>query len=103
MLLFVNCDSSGDQTAKDEAATATVVHASTVSLDVKGMTCTGCEATIESKVKDISGVTLVEADHVQGKARIEFDADKITVDQLVAAVEAAGYDASVAESATAEK
>ncbi|WP_425393199.1 mercuric transport protein MerTP [Ekhidna sp.] len=41
-------------------------------LDVKGMTCAGCEASIEHKVGLLEGVKSVDAKYAEGSATIEF-------------------------------
>jgi copper chaperone len=60
-------------------------------LTVTGMSCGHCEETVEDAVSDVDGVTAVSADNESDSVSVEGDAD---VDALVAAVEAAGYDAS---------
>jgi copper chaperone CopZ len=60
-------------------------------LTVTGMSCGHCEGTVEDAVSDVDGVTAVSADNESDSVSVEGDAD---VDALVAAVEAAGYDAS---------
>lgn len=60
-------------------------------LSVDRMSCTGCESNVEAALRGVSGVTDVEADHEAGSVTVEGDAD---VDELVAAVDDAGYEAS---------
>ncbi|MFC6732853.1 MULTISPECIES: heavy-metal-associated domain-containing protein [unclassified Haladaptatus] len=63
----------------------------TTKLTVSGMSCGGCEATVEEALKGVAGVTNATADRETDTATIEGDAD---VETLVSAVENAGYDAS---------
>ena len=60
-------------------------------LTVEDMACTGCETTVEEALEDVPGVTGVQADHETGTVTVEGDAD---VDDLVSAVDDAGYQAS---------
>lgn len=60
-------------------------------LTVDDMACTGCETTVEEALRDVPGVTGVEADHESGTVTVEGDADAA---DLVAAVDDAGYQAS---------
>lgn len=60
-------------------------------LPVRGMTCTSCEVHIESSLKKLSGVFAVRASYSDASAKIEYDPGKITRDQLVSAINDAGY------------
>lgn len=61
-------------------------------LTVDGMACDGCEATVEEALEDLAGVTGAAADHERDMVSVEGDADS---DDLVTAIEAAGYEPSV--------
>lgn len=60
-------------------------------LTVEGMSCGGCEETVEDALREVSGVESATADRETDSATVEGDADP---DALVAAVENAGYSAS---------
>ncbi|MGB9965304.1 heavy-metal-associated domain-containing protein [Halobacterium hubeiense] len=60
-------------------------------ITVEGMSCGGCESTVEDALEDVAGVDSASADRERDAAAVEGDADP---DALVAAVEDAGYDAS---------
>lgn len=60
-------------------------------LNVKGMMCGHCEATVEKKVKAVSGVTAVKADHTSGKVTVEFTSPA-TLTQVKEAIKAADYE-----------
>lgn len=62
----------------------------TVTLTVDGMSCAGCEQNVEDALTDVEGVTDATADTETDTAIVEGTADPA---DLVAAVEAAGYDA----------
>ena len=63
----------------------------TITLNVSGMTCDGCERSIQNALARIDGVASVEADHQRGTTTItlETPVDRKT---LEGAVEDAGYD-----------
>ncbi|THE63998.1 heavy-metal-associated domain-containing protein [Salinadaptatus halalkaliphilus] len=63
-------------------------------MTVSGMSCDGCEVSVEESLTAVSGVTGVEVDRTTETAIIEGSA---TVDELVAAIEEAGYEATDAE------
>lgn len=60
-------------------------------LNVKGMMCGHCEATVEKKVKAIAGVTAVKADHTSGKVTVEFTLPA-TLTEVKEAIKAADYE-----------
>lgn len=60
-------------------------------LNVKGMMCGHCEATVEKKVKSVSGVTAVKADHTSGKVTVEFTSPA-TLTEVKEAIKAADYE-----------
>ena len=60
-------------------------------LTVSGMSCTGCEDAVTDALNAVDGVESASADHEAGTATVEGDA---AVDDLVAAVTDAGYEAS---------
>ena len=55
------------------------------------MSCGGCERTVEEALSGVAGVTAARADREAGTATVEGDA---SVDDLLGAVEEAGYEAS---------
>ncbi|MFW6320568.1 MAG: heavy-metal-associated domain-containing protein [Halohasta sp.] len=58
-------------------------------LSVSGMSCTGCESTVETAVSELSGVQGVDADHEAGTVTVEGDVDEGAVAQ---AIEDSGYE-----------
>lgn len=67
-----------------------------IKLNVIGMTCSHCQAKVEKALKGIAGVYTAVVDLEDGEAEVDFDDDTITTQQLVAAVEHAGYGARLA-------
>ena len=66
---------------------------STVTLDVGGMTCASCAARIEKRLNRIDGVHAT-VNFATEQAAVEYP-DGVTTDELVAAVAATGYTATV--------
>src|SRR2546426_8826585 len=67
-----------------------------IKLRVTGMTCGHCQAKVEKALKSVSGVYSAVIDLPDGEAEVDFDDDRITTDQLVAAVAKAGHGAKIA-------
>lgn len=66
-----------------------------VELALTGMTCASCANRIERKLNKLDGVTAT-VNYATEKAKVTYDAS-VTTDDLVAAVEAAGYGAALPE------
>ncbi|MFO7801028.1 MAG: heavy metal translocating P-type ATPase [Desulfovermiculus sp.] len=69
---------------------------SQVELDIEGMTCAACSARVEKALSRLSGVNRAEVNLATEKARVNFDPEQVQSTDLIAAVEKAGYGASVA-------
>ena len=67
-----------------------------IKLRVTGMTCGHCQAKVATALKGVSGVYTAIVDLPDGEAEIDFDDDRVTTQQLVAAVAKAGYNAKIA-------
>ena len=63
-------------------------------LPITGMTCASCANRIERKLNKLDGVTAT-VNYATEKAKVEFDADASRPEQLIEAVEAAGYSAEL--------
>ncbi len=69
-----------------------------VVIQVKGMTCAGCNMHVESVVKKIEGVKSVKADFTVGEAVVQFDTNKVNVAAIVDQInKATSYKASIPE------
>lgn len=66
-----------------------------VQLDIIGMTCAACATRVEKGLNKIEGVTSAAVNLATEKANIEYIPGNTNVDQLIAAVKKAGYDAKV--------
>ena len=63
-------------------------------LAIDGMTCASCAARVEKRLNKLGGVAATVNLATQ-EASVSYDADQVSVDELIAAVEAAGYRARV--------
>jgi Cu+-exporting ATPase len=66
----------------------------TATLEISGMTCASCVARVEKRLTRLDGVS-AEVNLATEKASVRYP-DAVSVDDLVAAVEAAGYTATLA-------
>jgi P-type Cu+ transporter len=74
----------------------------TVSFPVEGMTCASCVNRITRFLSKVEGVEEANVNLASESATIRYDADRIGVEDLVAAVDAAGYVARVEQVASAD-
>ncbi|HLU21011.1 MAG TPA: copper chaperone CopZ [Bacillaceae bacterium] len=61
-------------------------------LNVQGMTCGHCKASVEGALKKLDGVTAAEVDLTAGNVAVTYDEAKVTVDAMKEAIEDQGYD-----------
>ena len=65
-----------------------------VMISVEGMTCGGCAASINREVKKLDGIVDIEVDHLKGAVSVVRVTDKVTVDQIVEAINKTGFKAT---------
>jgi Cu+-exporting ATPase len=58
---------------------------------VEGMTCSGCERAIQRVVSGIEGVQSAKADAQSSTVSVEYNPEKVNVDQIRSAVGKIGY------------
>lgn len=63
--------------------------------NVEGMSCGHCKAAVEEELNKLSGVERSNADFEKGTVEVRYDGDLVTVEDIRAAVEEAGYTVSV--------
>ena len=60
-------------------------------IGVNGMTCVGCEVTLEENISKIEGVVSVKASHTEKEAIIEFDSTKTDINTITKTIKESGY------------
>ncbi|MFA6667129.1 MAG: heavy metal translocating P-type ATPase [Bacilli bacterium] len=63
--------------------------------DIKGMTCTACQAHVNDAVKKDKGVTEVNVSLLTNSMTVEYDSNIINSDEIIDSVKKAGYDAEL--------
>jgi P-type Cu+ transporter len=72
------------------------MSATRLELPIEGMTCASCATRIERRLNKLEGVT-ASVNYATENAAVTFDPAQVAPEQLVAAVEAAGYRATLAD------
>ena len=67
-------------------------------IDIDGMTCGGCVASVHTATGDIDGLDTMTVDLADKLATVTFDDSKTSAEAIAAAIEEAGFDATVANS-----
>ncbi len=74
---------------KDQKASTPDIQVVEMSID--GMTCNGCEKTIEANVMKLDGVKNIKANHETGKASLEYDASSTELEKVKSVIADKGY------------
>ena len=61
-------------------------------LEVSGMACDGCEATVIEALEALAGVSSATANHETGEVRVEHDEATVDEASLSGTIEDAGYE-----------
>ncbi|GGM28003.1 heavy metal translocating P-type ATPase [Haloarcula argentinensis] len=63
----------------------------TTRLELTGMSCANCAGTIEESVGELDGIASVDANYATDEGSVEYDPDVVSLADIVAAVQDAGY------------
>lgn len=91
--LSFSCSDSGNKKSATESKSAVKTDVQTIAAEITigGMTCTGCEQTIQSGIKTVNGVKQVKADFKKGKAYVEFNAGTTDTSMFRQKITQSGY------------
>ena len=79
----------------DEGIAQADPSATTLALDIGGMTCAACATRVEKSLRKVDGVADAGVNLATEVANVRIAAGAVRVSELIAAVEAAGYEARV--------
>ena len=93
LFLAFGCNNAGTKKSASEVKSEVVENVKTaaVELTIQGMTCTGCEQTIQSGISSLKGVKQVKATFKNGKAYVEYIPDIADTTVMKQKVIASGY------------
>lgn len=81
--------------ASAQAPAEKTASAQTVTLTVEGMTCASCSVAVRTALKKLDGVKDAKVSTSEKRAVVEYEAAKVTPQQMVDAVNKLGYRASL--------
>jgi len=88
-LFFVNACSSQEK----ETIYINKSDVKSETISVNGMTCLGCEVTLEKSISKIEGIIKVKASVKNDNVVLEYDQTKTDREQIINAIQEAGYQA----------
>lgn len=60
-------------------------------LHVDGMSCGHCEIAVQDAVRKLPGIKKVKASKRKKEAEVEYDASRVSLEQIIGAINATGY------------
>lgn len=71
--------------------------------NITGMTCSACSARVEKATSKLAGMGTVSVNLLTNSMKVEYDESQLSMEDIIQAVEKAGYGASAAQMATGEE
>jgi copper chaperone CopZ len=87
IVIAVSCSGNGKKTGKTEEKQ----EASFMEVSIGGMSCTGCEQTIQKNVGKLKGISSVKASCTTGIAMIEYFQGMVDTTLIKEAISGSGY------------
>ncbi len=90
VLAFVSCQSATKNKAEEKAAIESTQVVETT-INISGMHCDMCVASIEKGVKELDGIVTVAVNLNDSNAIVSYDVTKLDKEKIEKAIEARGY------------
>ena len=90
LLLTISCQNRETGSAETTTPVETAEYV-LYEVQIEGMTCTGCEQTVEGVVKKMAGVGAIDADFTVGTAQPKFVEGKTDTTAVREVIESSGY------------
>lgn len=90
LLAFVSCQ-SGTKNKVEEKSTIEATQVVESTINIGGMHCDMCVASIEKGVKELDGIVTVAVSLNDSNAIVSYDASKVDKEKIEKAIEARGY------------
>jgi P-type Cu+ transporter len=94
--LAAKSETGAEPFIRSENASATPLALERCDLTVKGMHCASCTTRVENALKRVPGVQGATVNLLAERAAVQFDPQQTTPNDLIAALDVAGYDGQVA-------
>lgn len=90
VLAFVSCNQAGEKKQEQKTSSEQVQVAETT-INISGMHCENCVASVEKGVKELDGILSVKVSLSDSTAVVSYDQSKVELTKIQNAIEARGY------------
>jgi copper chaperone len=90
IVAFVSCQ-TGNKKAESKESSVETVQVVEATVNISGMHCNNCVASVEKGVGELAGVESVAVSLVDSNAIVQFDASKTDIKAIQKAIEKRGY------------
>jgi len=87
LIAAIACSGRGKKTVNEEIKQEPIV----MEVSIGGMSCTGCEETIQKRVGELEGIKSVKASYIAGNAILEYYPEKVDSVKIKEAITRSGY------------
>ena len=87
---FVSCNQAGKNKTDEKTATESVQFVEST-INIGGMHCENCVASVEKGVKELDGIVAVTVSLNDSTAKVSYDSSKLELAKIEEAIEARGY------------
>jgi copper chaperone CopZ len=92
-IVVFGCGNTTNSSSQKEEANVDVVEKVYLALEVEGMTCGGCERTVQGALTAIEGIDSAFASHIDKQVKVLVDTNKVKLSEMQEAIQAKGYTA----------
>jgi copper chaperone CopZ len=85
------CNRAGNPDTNEQGKATEVAALKTIELHVTGMTCEGCEHSVETALTGVNGVVTAKASHQKEVTVISYDTTKVKPELLAETINNLGY------------
>lgn len=89
VFIFASC--TNKESSQQTSSNNLEIELSKIEVSIDGMTCTGCEQTIQASVNELPGIHSVKASYVDSNAVIEYDVEQVSISEIKDAINKTGY------------
>jgi copper chaperone len=90
ILFFASCQ-SGNQKVQDEKSAKEPVQLVETTINIRGMHCENCVASVNKGVNELEGIVSVEVSLNDSNAVVAYDGSKVQLAEIEKAIESRGY------------
>lgn len=87
LFILASCGGGGKKEVKSDVAKETAM----IEVSITGMTCAGCENTIQSSLAEVPGIISVTASATNGNAIVEYNPAQADTLKIKEAINGCGY------------